>query len=291
LSGDPAMKSPELDQVTTAQQRCVPRQPAPIEPTSTVLSARIMMRVVWALMLREILTRYGRHNIGFLWLFVEPMMFTLGITGLWTFMGLGHGSNLPISAFALTGYSTVLLWRNMPGRAVMAISANLSLLYHRNVRPMDIFLARLMLEAASVTISFFTLAIIFTYAGWMEPPENVPKLVTAWLLTTWFGMALGLLLGSIAERSELIEKLWHPVSYLLFPLSGAAFLVEILPPAFQRTVLWLPMVHCTEFVREAFFGSKITAHYDLAYLCECNLIMTVFGLALERKLSREVATE
>ena len=32
------------------------------------------LQVVWALILREILTRYGRHNIGFLWLFVEPML-------------------------------------------------------------------------------------------------------------------------------------------------------------------------------------------------------------------------
>jgi ABC-type polysaccharide/polyol phosphate export permease len=34
--------------------------------------------VLGALLIRELLTRYGRHNIGFLWLFVEPMIFTLG---------------------------------------------------------------------------------------------------------------------------------------------------------------------------------------------------------------------
>ena len=39
----------------------------------------IQLRVIWALLLRESLTRYGRHNIGFLWLFVEPMLFTLGV--------------------------------------------------------------------------------------------------------------------------------------------------------------------------------------------------------------------
>lgn len=269
----------------------MPHQPKPIEPTSTVNSARIMARVVWAVMLREILTRYGRHNIGFLWLFVEPMLFTLGITGLWTLTGMGHGSNLPITAFALTGYSTVLLWRNMPGRAVMAINANLPLLYHRNVRPIDIFIARLSLEAVAVTVSFFMLAVLFTYIGWMDPPEDMLQLAFGWILTIWFGMALGLLLGAMAERSELIEKLWHPAAYLIFPLSGAAFIVDMMPLDYQRTVLWLPMVHCTEYVREAYFGSKITAHYDIGYLAFCNLIMTVWGLALERKLSREVSTE
>ena len=47
-------------------------------------SLAIQSRIVRALLLREILTRFGRHNIGFLWLFVEPMLFTLGGCGVWS---------------------------------------------------------------------------------------------------------------------------------------------------------------------------------------------------------------
>src|SRR5512139_966706 len=111
-------------------------------------SWRIQRRVLGALLMREILTRYGRHNIGFLWLFVEPMLFTLGVTAMWTALKTVHGSDLPIVAFSITGYSSVLLWRNMSGRCIGALTPNLSLLYHRNVRPMDIYAARLLLEAA-----------------------------------------------------------------------------------------------------------------------------------------------
>ena len=52
-------------------------------------------RVLGALLIREVITRYGRHNIGFLWLFVEPMLFTLGVTALWTATKSLHGSDLP----------------------------------------------------------------------------------------------------------------------------------------------------------------------------------------------------
>ena len=76
------------------------------------VSLRLQLRVLGALLMREIITRYGRDNLGFLWLFAEPMLFTLGITALWTSAGLAHGSTLPVVAFALTGYSSVLLWRN-----------------------------------------------------------------------------------------------------------------------------------------------------------------------------------
>lgn len=89
--------------------------------------------------MREILTRYGRHNIGFMWLFFEPMLFTLGITLLWSMVKVEHVANVPITPFALTGYSSVLVWRNAVNRCNLAIEPNLSLLFHRNVRVLDIF--------------------------------------------------------------------------------------------------------------------------------------------------------
>jgi ABC-type polysaccharide/polyol phosphate export permease len=249
------------------------------------------MRVIWALILREIITRYGRHNIGFLWLFVEPMLFTLGVAALWTVAGLHHGSDLPIIAFALTGYSTVLLWRNMPSRCVGAIAPNSALMYHRNVRILDIFLSRVTLEAIGATISFVVLSLIFIAAETMSPPEDALTVALGWLLTAWFGASLAMFLGALAEQTELVEKIWHPAAYLLFPLSGAAYLVEALPPAFQEVVLWLPMVHGTELIREGYFGSKIEGHYDVGYMFTCNMILTLFAFTQERKISREFVPE
>jgi ABC-type polysaccharide/polyol phosphate export permease len=251
----------------------------------------IQRRVVWALVLREMLTRYGRHNIGFLWLFLEPMLFTLGVTALWTASKTIHGSNLPIVAFAITGYSSVLLWRNMPGRCIGAIGPNLSLLYHRNVRPNDIYLARLILEAAGATMSFVFLVLFFSFIGWLELPEDVLQIAAAWCMLAWFGASLALFLGALSETSETVEKLWHPAAYILFPLSGAAFLVSALPDAAQSFVLLLPMVHGVEFLREGYFGSQITAQYDIAYMALWNVILTLFGLAQTRKISRILVPE
>ena len=267
-----------------------PSGPVP-EITSLTRCWLIQQRVLKALVLREMLTRYGRHNIGFLWLFVEPMLFTLGVTAIWTATRSVHGSNLPIVAFAITGYSAVLLWRNMPGRCIGALAPNLSLLYHRNVRPLDIYLSRLILEAAGATTSFVFLALVFTFLGKLDPPENVLQIFGGWLMLAWFGGSLALFLGALSETSETVEKLWHPLSYLMFPLSGAAFLVDALPKAAQDVILWLPMVHGTEFVREGYFGSRITAHYDMRYMALCNTILTLLGLAQVAKVSRTVIPE
>ena len=49
-------------------------------------SLQIQRRVIRALLLREMITRYGRNNLGFLWLFVEPLLATMIIALIW---GLG----------------------------------------------------------------------------------------------------------------------------------------------------------------------------------------------------------
>jgi ABC-2 type transport system permease protein/capsular polysaccharide transport system permease protein len=247
--------------------------------------------VVHALLMREMLTRFGRHNIGFLWLFAEPMLFTLGVTALWTLTSSAHGSDLPIVAFAITGYSSVLLWRNMPSRCIGSIEPNLSLLYHRPVKVIDIFYARLILEGGGATISFVVLLLFFSFIGWIEPPEDVLVIAGGWLMLGWFGASLAILLGALSERYELIEKLWHPSAYLLFPLSGAAFMVDALPRRAQEFVLMLPMVHGVEYVRHGYFGSQFRAHYDLSYMAVFCAGMSLLGLAITRRVSREVVPE
>jgi ABC-2 type transport system permease protein/capsular polysaccharide transport system permease protein len=251
----------------------------------------IQLRVIAALLMREVLTRYGRHNLGFLWLFLEPMMFTVGVTVLWNLTRSAHGSNLPITAFAVTGYSAVLLWRNMPSRCILAILPNQGLLYHRNVKVFDIYASRLTLEALGAGCSFVILTIVFYCLGWMKLPEDVLQVITGWLLLVWFGFAIAIFVGALSEQYEIVDKIWHPITYLSFPLSGAAFIVDALPKGAQDFMLWIPMVNATEYMREGFFGGVFNAHYDLSYLIVFNLILTLMGLAEARKVGQMVMPE
>lgn len=255
-------------------------------------SFRVEGRVIYALLMREVLTRYGRHNIGFLWLFVEPMIFTVGVATIWSLFNAVHGSTLPIIAFAITGYSSILLWRNMAFRTIGAVMPNGSLLYHRNIKVFDIYLSRLLLEVVGATASFIVLSIVFglvsTSVTW---PENLLEVIAGWALLAWFGMALAILMGALSEEFEVVEKLFHPAQYLFVPISGAAFQVDSLPTVAQKLVLYLPTVNGLEIVREGYFGSKFDAHYDVGYTILVNTVMTFLGLLQLRKISREITPE
>ena len=251
-------------------------------------SFAIQRRVISALLMREVITRFGRENVGVLWLIGEPMMFTLGVATLWAAAGLNHGSSIPIVAFAITGYSSVLLWRNTVNRCNSGIQQNLNLLYHRNVRVIDVFVTRIILEMAGATASFLVLAVIFTGIEWIAPPADPLMVAGGWLMLAWFGAALAIVVGAATAYSELVDRIWHPTAYLLFPLSGAAFMVDWLPPALQQTVLLLPMVHGVEMVREGYFGNVVRTHYDVAYMASVNLVLTLVGLFVLRDAANRV---
>ena len=77
---------------------------------------------------------------------------------------------------------------------------------------------------------------------------------------------LGFTLGALSERSETVERVWHTIAYLLFPLSGAVFMVDWMPQYAQKFVLLLPMVHGVEMIRSGYFGPLVKAHYDIGYM-------------------------
>jgi capsular polysaccharide transport system permease protein len=243
--------------------------------TSLGQAFAVQCRVINALLIREIVTRYGRHNIGFLWLFLEPMLFTLGVTALWTAIKATHGTSLPITAFALTGYSSLIL----------------CLLYHRNVKVIDVFIARLLLEVVGVTASAAFLTIIFSSVGLMSFPVDTVTVIAGWFLMIWFAISLGLIVGAASERSEIIERVWHIFTYLMFPLSGAAFMVEWFSKDVQSILLWVPMVHGTEMIRHGYFGSAVHTFENPVYFALVNSVMLFIGLALVRETGRRVEPE
>lgn len=252
---------------------------------------KMQARIIGALLLREAITRYGRHGIGVLWLVAEPMMFTLGVAALWYIAGLHVYSSIPIIAFAITGYSSVLVWRNATNRCAKAIEVNLGLMYHRHVKVVDLFLARILLEIGGGTASFALLTIFFASINAMAWPKDVVLVIGGWLLLCWFAVAMGMIVGAISEFSETFDRVWHVLTYLMFPLSGAVYMVAWLSPALRDSVLILPMVHGVEMIRHGFFDNAVQTYENPAYFVCINMGLMLVGLFLAKLLGYKVKPE
>ena len=180
--------------------------------------------------------------------------------------------------FIVTGYSTVLLWRNTISRCSNAIEPNRALLHHRNVRVIDLFFARLLLEIVGASTSLLLLSCLLCFTGLMMPPDDIFKMIVAWLLLAWFSMAMGLTIGSLSTRWDPVDRIWHVIAYLFLPVSGAFFMVDWLPSRLQEAAVLVPTVSCIELLREGYFGKTMHAHYELGYVVVLNTVLTLIAL-------------
>jgi ABC-type polysaccharide/polyol phosphate export permease len=178
------------------------------------------------------------------------------------------------------------MWRNAASYCSHGVDSNKPLLYHRNVRVIDVLLTRIALEVLGATCSFIVLSVILVFIGWMDPPVNAALVLSGWLMLAWFGASLALVIGGGASFSPIVYRLWHPAAYLLFPMSGAAFMVDWLPLKLQKAVLLLPMVHGVEMIRLGYFGNVAPPHYDVQYMAVCCLVLSFAGLYLVREAGR-----
>ncbi|QLB12715.1 capsular polysaccharide transport system permease protein [Bisgaardia hudsonensis] len=251
-------------------------------------SLKIQKRVINALLMREIITRYGRNNIGFLWLFMEPLLFTLMISVMWKFIKADQYSTLNIIAFLITGYPIAMMWRNASRRTIGAISGNLSLLYHRNIRVLDTIFARVLLEISGATIAQIIIMTFFIIIGWIDVPHDIFYMLLAWLLMALFATGLGFIICSIAFYVDAFGKIWGTLSFIMLPLSGAFFFVHSLPSYVQKYALWIPMISGTEMFRHGYFGDSVTTYENISFLIICDLVMLLIGLIMVKNFSKGI---
>ncbi|WP_297804134.1 ABC transporter permease [uncultured Brevundimonas sp.] len=247
-----------------------------------IAEVRRQWRVIASLMMREMTTRFGREGIGFVWLIGEPIVFCVGVIGLWSFVkptfSTDHGVRL--APFVMTGYMCLILIRHLIGLLTPAIQSNVGLLYHRTVTPLHILFTRIILETAGGTLAFAVLYLVLYLLGQVALPENFLLLYGGWLVVAFAAAGLGLIMTGLVMRFEVMERVVGLITYLMIPISGAFFMVSWLPGTAQKIVFYIPFVHGTEAIRSAIFGEFVETHYNLGFAIFIGAIMNVVGLLL-----------
>lgn len=248
----------------------------------TLRGFRLQMRVVNALLLREMQGRFGRNQLGFLWLFIEPLLLAGAIATVKWVTSAGHRyPGISIFVFALVSYLPYFTFRAIVSRAPGTLRANMTLLYHAQVKLIDVVLARHGLEMAAV-IAVMALIVVGVGIWGDAPPSSIPLLLLALVLLILLANGLGLLAAAASAASEVAERLIHPLIYLSLPLSGALFALHSMDPTIREALLWNPQAHIHEMVREGFFGELLPSYFNIGYVLFWVGVLNLLGLAALR---------
>jgi capsular polysaccharide transport system permease protein len=235
------------------------------------------MGVLKALVIRDLMGRYGRNNLGFIWTLLEPMILCTGVMVIWSFIHQPIIHGVPIVTFVVTGYMPLTLSRHMINPVTGILRRNSSLLYHQPLSHVHILLARSFLEFLSTTAALLVIYFVLVTLGLVEPVADLGPAFSGWMFAAWFYGAVGMLLAALTELWETAEKFIQPMQYLAMPISGTFFLVDWMPGYAQKLLLLNPAVHCFEMFRAGFLGEAVTTHYDPWYLAACSTALTVVG--------------
>jgi capsular polysaccharide transport system permease protein len=249
---------------------------------------KAQLRVFRGLILRELHARYGRENLGFIWVILEPMILATVITLIHVGQPANSTDNDSVAAFAIIGYTIFIIFRNTFNRADGAIEMNQPLLYHRMVTIFDIIVARALMDILAcyaVTVVLLSLAVV---VGFADVPARPLHLIVAALLMGWFTLALTLIASCITYRNELWSRQLHVISYLTIPVSGAWFSLARLPPVFRDKLQWFPMPLIFEQARYGQFRSSPAAYVEPGYVIAWCAGLTFAGLLMTRRLRNRV---
>lgn len=255
------------------------------EPVLT--STRTFARVIYALVLREAVTRFGRTRLGYVWAFLEPCayvaIFVFGRAAIQDRVPFGESAIL----FVLTGLMAFRIAMSIANRTRSAITGNLALLAYPLVRTFDLMIARILLEATTMTIvfaGFFAGIVVFGGVHVQLQLEHMAAAVGAALL---LGSGVGVFNAVVGVLLPSWDRVWGLVSLPLFITSGVFFLPSALPPEIMSILWWNPFLHAVEWTRDAAY-----LDYDpvlnRSYLISFGLTALFLGLLANRYFRQQV---
>jgi capsular polysaccharide transport system permease protein len=252
--------------------------------SSSTSGLTIQANVIGALIMRELHTRFGRENIGYLWIFAEPMLLAAAVALLHSSQHLPLSGGIRPIPFAIGGYGLFIMFRSVVSRAETLLEANKPLLSHRQVTLFDMLFARSILELASTTFVLGTLLTGAWALDLADPVADVIRIAGAVGLLAWMSFGLAMLVTAGSHISPAFGRLIHPLLYLTMPLSGAFFAMDWLPAGVREGLSWFPMVSIFELLKAGQFEGFRSDFIDLAYVSLWCIALTCLGMIALRAI-------
>ncbi len=246
------------------------------------------LEVIHALVLRETRTRFGAHKLGYMWALLEPIMMILTWLVLFRIAHRRVPDGMDPFAFLATGVIPYYAFSNTMHRVADSIKGNKALLFYPHVRPLDLAMARVVLEL----VTYFTVFVVLLGANalYVEHLEisDPMKIIMGFGLASMFGASCGLVFCVLAQFSNTVDRVRGPLTRPFFWVSGIFFTAEALPDRIRHGMLYNPVLHATELVRDGWFPNYTSHHVDPTYVMQWVLGLALVGLSLERVVRRKI---
>jgi capsular polysaccharide transport system permease protein len=243
---------------------------------------RRQRRVILALMLRNMRTRYFGSGLGFLLAIAWPLSHIL----IFIAVSLYAGRHAPVGESAAlffgTGSATFMAFSYLAQFTMQSLLATRPLLGFPEVKLLDVVLAAAALEVLSaftVTLILLTLGYFF---GVNIMPRNIEDACAAYGSAILLGLGVGILNSLMAMQVPMWSMIFALSRITLWLASGVIVLPDSVPEPLRTMMSYNPVAQSVEWMRSAYFEGVGYGFLDRAYTIKFGLVAVFLGLLIER---------
>jgi len=243
-----------------------------------------MLRVIYAMFIRDVKGSHANKRLGIFWLFIEPLVGMIVISAILIFIRHREIQQYDIPTWAVYGLSTWAFVLCGVQKSSGLVNRYSSLLIHRPVTVFSCILSQFLYQMVVSVIVFVIAFCMLLYFGFETPiddPLGMLEIVVALNVMMIGSACIMSLIGALLP--ELYRFMAVFLGFLAIA-SGVIFPLHDLPPDVLRILAWNPLIHAVEGVRA--LGNR---HYETAveieksYLLACALISLTVGLLMQRR--------
>jgi capsular polysaccharide transport system permease protein len=240
-------------------------------------------RILVALMLHDLKSRFGGNQFGFLAMAVGwPLSHILVLLLIYAGVGRTAPYGDSVALWFATGVVPFMAFQYMSRFIMLGIVTNRQLLSFPVVKVTDLLFARAIVEVLNAGLIVLIVFAIFGALGIDFMPRDVVQASLALLAMMFLGVGFGVVNAIIAAAFPLWIMGSILFTVILWLGSGVAFVPDALPEAFRRPLSYLPPLHGVEWMRSAYYEGYGADILDKTYLIAFSMVTLFVGLALER---------
>ncbi len=222
--------------------------------------------VMAALIIKDFKMRTSRGRFGMIFMILDPMMMLVMMASLWYLIGRTEIDGVSVVLYLSSGLILFSIIRQSLSSIPGSIKANAGLLNYPQVKPITCIVARFVFELFMLLMTACCLYFILWWVFGLVPKFNDPLLtIEVIAITMVFGLGISLILSVYATIYPTVGKI---VSLFSRPLMFASCIIhslQDLPATPRHYILYNPIVHLVERVRESLFGMHEFPGVNLAY--------------------------
>ncbi|MEJ8476298.1 ABC transporter permease [Roseibium algae] len=242
-------------------------------------SLKRQFAITFALIIREMTTRYGNKIGGYMWAVLDPVLTIAILTTVFSAIAQSPPLGRSFTLFFATGYATFYMYRSMSEQISPSVEANRALLNYPVLSPYDTVISRVILQVFTL---FVVNLLLFGGLYLMVPFEQIN------LKPIFFGSLIAIVLGAGVGMANIVwfhfsstyQQIWGIINRPAFIVSGIFFLPETLPHPFREIVMWNPLIHIIGLVRTGFYPTYRAPYINLPFAVGLAVFSLVLGFFL-----------